>query len=61
MSILLIGASLCLPKSLVGAHLMVDCLPSGSFAYKLVAGEGAGWIAPLVQGKAVVEKFKSAS
>ena len=35
-----------LPKSLVGTHLRVNCLPSGSFASKLIAGAGEGWIAP---------------
>ena len=43
-----------LPKGLVGAHLRVDCLPSGSFAGKLVAGVGVGWIAPPPQWEAVV-------
>ena len=42
-----------LPKGLVGAHLRVDCLPSGSFAGKLVAGFGEGWIAPVIQWEAV--------
>ena len=41
-----------LPKGLVGAHLRVDCLPSGRFAGKLVAGAGGGWIAPPRQWEA---------
>ena len=42
-----------LPKGLVGAHLRVDCLPSGSFAGKLVAGFGELLIAPPNQWEAV--------
>ena len=38
-----------LPKGLVGAHLRVDHLPSGSFAGKLVAGVRPPLIAPLIQ------------
>ena len=49
-----IGASLVLPKGLIGAHLWVDCLPGGSFASKLVAGVGGFWIAPPSQRKAAV-------
>ena len=45
---------LLLPKSLVRAHLRVDCLPGGSFASKLVAGVGGDWTAPEIQRKAAV-------
>ena len=50
----LIVAPLVLPKRLIGANLWVDCLPSGSFASKLVAGVDGHWIAPASQRKAVV-------
>ena len=45
-----------LPKGLVGAHLRVDCLPSGSFAGKLDAGVGEPLIAPRIQWEAVVAR-----
>ena len=45
-------ASMLLPKGLVCTHLRVDCLPSGSFANKPVAGAGEGWIAPLRETEA---------
>ena len=48
------------PKCLVGAHQRVDCLPSGSFSSKLVAGVGAARSAPDEQGQAVV-RIKSVS
>ena len=47
-------ASPIVPKSLIGAHLWVDCLPGGSFASKLVAGVNEVWSAPFNQMKAVV-------